>query len=136
MGKVKTKVINKTGGEIYLQEGNVSVYKVVAKLCNDESHVISLDPNATYRDYVFMIMPDMTQLDSSISSDDCMEYSEIKIMRSANNSYFLERVPRASRRTSALANPAPAPGIKTSAVGNGASKNFYQKIKNAFSSYF
>ena len=136
MGKVKTKVINETGGEISLQEGNQNVYTVIAKLSNDKSYVISLDPNATYRDYVFLKMPDRTQLEFSISSDDCMEYSEIKIMRNVDNTYFLKRVPRASKRTPASGNTAPVPGISTSTVGNGASKNFYQKIKNAVSSFF
>lgn len=142
MGRVSTKLVNKTGGEILLQEGNQHVYKAIAKLGNDKEHVITLDPNATYRDYVILTMPNMTQLESNISSDDCLEYSEIEVKRDGNGTYFLEMKPR-KKTTVDPGNPAQAsgnaaPDLATAAPApsNAASKNAFQKIKDKFFSFF
>lgn len=61
-----------------MQEGNAGVYSVKATLQGNGTYDLDLDQNATYREYILIMLPD--KLDP-ISSDEIAEYVEIVIER-------------------------------------------------------
>lgn len=63
-----------------MQEGNAGVYSVKATLQGNGTYDLDLDQNATYREYILIMLPDKSKLDP-ISSDEIAEYVEIVIER-------------------------------------------------------
>jgi hypothetical protein len=74
---VETEVLNDTGGELSLKEGNAGVYRVIKKLPPKAKHVFQIDPNATYREYEVTSSPSGEKV--FVTSDDCIDYSTITI---------------------------------------------------------
>lgn len=80
----KTKVINATGTKIIVKMSNNGI---ITKLLNGEvesggSYTISIDPNATYREYWCAVPPGTNpQKKTILSSDDCAEFREVKVMK-------------------------------------------------------
>ena len=74
---MKTEVINETGGELSLKEGNAGVYRDIKVLKANDKHVIEIDPNATYREYVVVSAPGGEKV--FVTSDDCIDNSTITI---------------------------------------------------------
>ena len=81
MRMVTVTVRNTTGLDVKLQEGNAGVYVTRAVVKNGGTHKLSLNPNATYREYVLVRMPDNTALEPVFSSDDVVEFTEILIKK-------------------------------------------------------
>lgn len=79
---MKTKVVNTTGEEFLLKEGTAGIYRLLKKLKPDESYTISVDPNATYREYWCAVKDDDPKA-VILSSDDCQEYSVVRIKGSS-----------------------------------------------------
>lgn len=77
---VKTEVINATGGDLILKEGNAGVYRDIKKLREGDKHVIEIDPNATYREYVVVSTPSGEKV--FVTSDDCIDNATITIVDS------------------------------------------------------
>lgn len=68
--------------EVKVTEGNAGVYSERAKLSALKgTYVLAVDPNATYREYILIILPDGTKVNPSFSSDDVVEYEEIIIKK-------------------------------------------------------
>ncbi|KAG0582722.1 hypothetical protein M758_3G081700 [Ceratodon purpureus] len=82
---VKTEVINDTGGELSLKEGNAGVYRDIKKLAPKGTHTIEIDPNATYREYVVVSTPSGEKV--FVTSDDCIDNSTITIYVDKDNVY-------------------------------------------------
>lgn len=74
---VQTVVINDTPGDLSLKEGNAGVYRDIKKLGSKDKHVIEIDPNATYREYVVVSNPKGDKV--FVTSDDCIDNSTISI---------------------------------------------------------
>lgn len=73
-----TTVINLSGNDYVLKEGNAGVYSQMSKLPpRSGKFTIQCNPNATYREY--WVGTDLAKVATIISSDDCMEYEVIKI---------------------------------------------------------
>lgn len=96
---VKTEIINNTSGELSLKEGNAGVYRDIKKLQKGATHVIELDPNATYREYVVVSTPSSDKV--FVTSDDCIDNSTITIFVD-NGVYKFTGTPRVDTRTSAV----------------------------------
>lgn len=76
----KLKLRNDLDGKVRVLEGNVGVYSTKFILGAHKSVHLDLDPNATYREYVLIVLPDDTRLEP-FSSDDVLDYEEIVIMK-------------------------------------------------------
>jgi hypothetical protein len=75
---MKTKVVNTTGEDFLLKEGTAGIYRLLKKLKPGEFYTISVDPNATYREYWCAVKDDDPKA-VILSSDDCQEYSVVRI---------------------------------------------------------
>jgi hypothetical protein len=62
-----------------LLEGNAGIFVTRRILKLKERYELELDPNATYREYVFIRLPENTPLEPIFSSDDVLELSEITL---------------------------------------------------------
>ncbi|KAG0554848.1 hypothetical protein KC19_12G124600 [Ceratodon purpureus] len=82
MKPLKTVVINRSGTELELKEGNGGVYRKLTTLGNKDSakYVISCDQNATYREYWVGTGVGDGADSITITSDDCAEYKTISIV--------------------------------------------------------
>jgi hypothetical protein len=80
----KTKVTNTSNNTIILKEGNAGEYSAIGTLHKDESMIMSVSANATYREYWFAVDPGTSEDKIILTSDDCMDLKEIKIFEKAN----------------------------------------------------
>lgn len=78
---VTTKIINETNSVITLKEGNVGVFYKLSELPKKGSLDITVDPNATYREYLVGCTPNDKQI--TLSSDELIDNEKIRIK--ANN---------------------------------------------------
>lgn len=69
---------NLEGKDVKVREGNAGVTRELATLKPGKSFVIHNDPNATYREYIIITLPDKTRL-RVLTSDDFAEFREISI---------------------------------------------------------
>lgn len=95
---VKTEVYNATNQDFTLKEGNAGVYRDITVVKPTKRHVIELDPNATYREYVVVYTGSGEK--EFITSDDCLDNSKITIQRGADDKFKFENVSRTSESTS------------------------------------
>lgn len=75
---VATEVYNATSGDLSLKEGNAGVYRDIKLLGPKKKHVIEIDPNATYREYVVVSAPGGDKV--FVTSDDCIDNAKITIL--------------------------------------------------------
>lgn len=61
-----------------MQEGNAGVYTTKATLQGNGNYDLDLDHNATYREYILIMLPDNSKLEP-ISSDELAGFDEIVI---------------------------------------------------------
>jgi len=94
----KTKVMNLTGSSIILKEGTGGSYRMLcADLKDKDSFTIKVDTNATYREYWCAVTSD-DEKHVVLSSDDCVEYEEVRIkLKAADNTYTWDALKRGSR---------------------------------------
>lgn len=89
MGKV-TKVFNDTDVVIELKQGSANVFHLMHSLPAGKSYDIRVDESATYREYWCAVQLDSTTAERVVfSSDDCAEFSKVKIYKDNkdNNKY-------------------------------------------------
>ncbi|KAG0581240.1 hypothetical protein KC19_4G235300 [Ceratodon purpureus] len=93
---VRVEVINGTGEEIVIKEGNAGIYREVQRIRKGGSHTVSVDENATYRE--FMCVETKSGLTVTLTSDDCIDYSEVRIKYDENKTkLYFESTPRKTR---------------------------------------
>lgn len=74
----RLKLRNELNGKVRVLEGNAGVYSTKHTLPAHQCYHLDLDPNATYREYVLIVLPDDTRLEP-FSSEDVLDYKEIVI---------------------------------------------------------
>lgn len=89
---VATEIINGTQGDLSLKEGNAGVYRDIKKLEVGKKHIIEIDPNATYREYVVVSTPSGNKV--FVTSDDCIDNATITIIVDRAGKYVFTAVPR------------------------------------------
>lgn len=94
---VATEILNATDGDLSLKEGNAGVHRDIKTLQPGKKHVIEIDPNATYREYVVVSTPGGDKV--FVTSDDCIDHSKIKILVK-DKKYTFEGEPRGDPNTS------------------------------------
>lgn len=68
--------------QVKVQEGNAGVFSDTAELrALTGTYGLTVNPNATYREYILIILPDSTKVDPSFSSDDVADFEEIIIKK-------------------------------------------------------
>lgn len=77
---IQTKVINSTTEKFILKEGTGGIYRRLVELAPEKSYTISVDPSATYREY-WCATKDNDPKAVILSSDDCQEYSVVRIIK-------------------------------------------------------
>lgn len=80
----KTKVTNESNNTIILKEGNAGEFCALGTLQKDASMTMSVSANATYREYWFAVDPGTSEDKIILTSDDCMDLKEIKIIEEDN----------------------------------------------------
>jgi hypothetical protein len=88
---VATEIVNETSGNLSLKEGNAGVYRDINVLKPSKKHIIEIDPNATYREYVVVSNPKGDKV--FVTSDDCIDNSRIVILVK-DGKYVFEGQPR------------------------------------------
>lgn len=94
---VTTRVINQCGCVIEIEEGNAGVWSNIATVQPDKSYNLTLNPNATYREFVLfnevVASPGSTATRRKITltSDDCMDASEIRILVDPETQNFITK---------------------------------------------
>jgi len=88
---VTTEIKNGTDGNLSLKEGNAGVYRDIKVLEPGKKHIIEIDPNATYREYVVVSTPSGNKV--FVTSDDCIDNSIITIVV-RDGKYVFDAVPR------------------------------------------
>lgn len=69
-----------------MKESNAGVPRVLASLSPEEHACIDVDPNATYREYIMIMLPNNEQL-RLISSDEMQELKAIEIHTDEHNNW-------------------------------------------------
>lgn len=111
MTKQKTKVINRTGSAVQLtmSTGGIQSQESMRPVENNAPYTISIDANATYREYWCAVQPGNRDK-VILSSDDCAEFSEVTLI-ARNGKYAWEGTRfRDARRAPHQAPPVPANG--------------------------
>jgi hypothetical protein len=91
---VSTKIVNLTGSEVQLKEGNAGLTSAYRILKANESEKVSVDMNATYKTYVIASTPGGHLLD--LNSDFCTDYKIVYIRKDGNGKLFKDPVPRSN----------------------------------------
>jgi hypothetical protein len=93
---VKTEVVNGTEGDILIKEGSAGVSRLVARVSSKGSHSLSVDENATYREYSCVYID--KGLSATITSDDLNENERMEIQyderKPTDKRLFFERTAR------------------------------------------
>ena len=91
---------------VRLQEGSAGIYSDTAELSALKgTYVLTVNPNATYREYILLILPDGTKVEKSFSSDDVADNEEI-IIKEEDGEVVWEGIPRDDAKNgSATENP-------------------------------
>lgn len=76
----RTKVTNESNNTIILKEGNAGVFSELRTLHKDDSMVLDVTANATYREYWFAVDPETAGHKVILTSDDCLDYKVVKIV--------------------------------------------------------
>ncbi|KAG0628395.1 hypothetical protein M758_1G023400 [Ceratodon purpureus] len=82
MGVTCVEIKNDTDVSIQLKERNAGVYLTKTVIEPKKSYPLSVNPNATYREYKCFTLPDNTIVQKEFSSDDVIELSSITIISS------------------------------------------------------
>jgi hypothetical protein len=90
---VEVKVINKANRNVVLKESNAGIPLVLKNLSPEESTSIHVDPNATYREYIMITLPNNEQL-RQISSDEMQDLKAIKIYIDDQDNWSWEDIPK------------------------------------------
>lgn len=93
----ETKVYNDTENDYHLKEGNAGNYRLLMILKKHTSTIIKCDLNATYREYWVGTAAGIPG--AIISSDECAECTEIRIVPSGVGRNELQKTPRAPAAT-------------------------------------
>lgn len=108
---------NLEGKDVKVREGNAGVTRELATLKPGKSFVIHNDPNATYREYIIITLPDKTKL-RVLTSDDFAEFKEISIFEDGGKYDWMGTVSRT-----------PAPAVEDAgAAQTGPIKRFLHKF--------
>ncbi|KAG0581978.1 hypothetical protein KC19_3G025200 [Ceratodon purpureus] len=87
-GSNKIVLRNDLEYSVSIKEGNAGHFRVLTVLGPGKTFSLKIDPNATYREYLFITLPDETSLDV-VSSDDFAEWKEIKIYEDNKKFYWM-----------------------------------------------
>ncbi|KAG0589500.1 hypothetical protein KC19_1G024600 [Ceratodon purpureus] len=79
MGVTSVIIKNDTDTSIKLQEGTAGVFLTTTEIKPKKSYTLNINPDATYREYACLTMPDNTIVQDIFSSDDVIELSSITI---------------------------------------------------------
>lgn len=74
----KVPIINDLDIPIKLREGNSRIFQDLKTVPPGERYILRLDPNATYREYVLITLPDGAKVGKRLSSDDAGMFQEIR----------------------------------------------------------
>jgi hypothetical protein len=91
---VSTKIVNLTGSEVQLREGNAGLTSTYMTLKANESEKVLVDMNATYKTYVIASTPGGHLLD--LNSDFCTDYKIVYIRKDGKGKVFKDPVPRSN----------------------------------------
>jgi hypothetical protein len=90
---VSTKIVNLTGSDIQLKEGNAGLTSAYMILNPNKSEKVLVDMNATYKTYIIASTePGGHLLD--LNSDFCTDYKIVYIRKDGNGKVFKDPVPR------------------------------------------
>jgi len=134
----KTKVVNETRSSITLKEGTGGVYRTLcSELKPNNAFTIKVDTNATYREYWCAVTSE-DEKHVVLSSDDCLEYEEVRIKLKEDESYTWDGVKRGSHELvpnapQASKQPPAKDSSSTSDPGLGFVGKAWNKIKGVFS---
>jgi hypothetical protein len=87
------EVINKANKSVVLKESNAGVPLVLKNLSPGQSTSIHVDPNATYREYIMITLPNNEQL-RQISSDEMQDLKAIEIYIDGQDNWSWEDIPK------------------------------------------
>ena len=76
---VTTTVINHSGSGVEIKEGNAGVYSMVGVVANGDSRSLTINPQATYREYWCALAPNDTGGNVILASDDCETNEVVEI---------------------------------------------------------
>ncbi|KAG0557302.1 hypothetical protein KC19_11G118400 [Ceratodon purpureus] len=96
---IQTKVFNGTDKALELKEGNGGNYRYLDTIPKNESSKIDCDVNATYREYWVGTAAGIAEV--VITSDDCAECSDIRIVPAGVGRSKLEKTLRSPAATQA-----------------------------------
>jgi hypothetical protein len=107
MVQLKIKLKNELNVRVKVKEGNAGIFRNIITLEPKKVYEISHDPNATYREYTLIMLPNRTQL-RMLSSDDFNDWKKIKIYQDDGICDWMGTEARdpARRRTMPAAPPA------------------------------
>lgn len=109
------------GKNVKVKEGNAGIFRLLTTLGPGKLYNLRHDPNATYREYILIMLPDKTEL-RVLSSDDFNDWKEISIYENGGTYDWMGTVPRRSAlRDAHLVNP-PAATESQSQTPNGRGK--------------
>lgn len=113
MGKV-TKVSNDTDAVIELKQGSANVFHLLHSLPKGKTYNIKVDESATYREYWCAVQPVPAGNPAAaervvFSSDDCAEYSKVRIYKDKNDKYTWEGTEKRGAWRNTAVQPAKGP---------------------------
>jgi hypothetical protein len=125
---IKTTIINNSGSVLKVKEGTAGVFRIISTLADGGRGTISVDPNATYREYFLIINPAHQYI---LTSDDCFEYSTVTVTSNA-----IVKTPRKQKSTSSALSlpsaPTPPPSPPRESVGNRVRRSIASFYRNYF----
>lgn len=110
--------------EVQIREGNAGVTRLMTTLKPGASTTVRSDPNATYREYFLITLPDNSKL-PTLSSDDFADYKEINIFEEGGKLDWKGTVSRRPARA-VVASPVEAQ------VGSPQPQGFIKRMLNKF----
>jgi hypothetical protein len=81
------------GKNVKVKEGNAGIFRLLTTLTPGKTYDLRHDPNATYREYILIMLPDKTEL-RVLSSDDFNDWKEISIYERGGEYDWMGTVPR------------------------------------------
>ena len=82
---VTTKVTNNYKVCLQIKEGIAGMYSIVGDVDPGKSFLLIVSEHATYSEYWFSVHPNDTRESVILTSDDCVEWEEVKIHMNETN---------------------------------------------------
>lgn len=87
-------IMNEVDEDVRIREGNAGVYVTNTKIKKKKCTILTVDPNATYKEYIFTVDSTNLSIGLPFTIDDALEYSVVTVVLTEKTKEYAWEVAR------------------------------------------